>query len=96
MSDEEVEYDSKTHSYVAGRHSSFQEAHEYILKLAGQRYTEGRDDLARELREAARFLGERVKLESAELDRHIKRGETFRQRASERHEKSQQLNLRSR
>lgn len=78
----EVEYDPKAHSYVAGRHASYEEAHEYILKLAGQRYTEGRDDLARELREAARYLAEKVKHEHAELIRHIRRGEFSRERES--------------
>lgn len=84
MSDEEVKYDPKAHSYVAGRHASYQEAYAYILKLSGQRYTEGRDDLARELRESARYLEEKVKLESAELDRHISRSRVARERESKR------------
>jgi hypothetical protein len=73
MPDDELEYDESAHSYAAGKQSALKQAHAFLLERAGLMFAQGRDEVASQIREAARHIEVEAKKASEELQRHINR-----------------------
>jgi hypothetical protein len=62
-----------SHSFVAGQHSTMELVVQLLQGRAGELFSLGKDDLAREVRDLARKFEKRQDEFSRELDQHIQR-----------------------